>query len=268
MKNLTINNTENLVSRLLSNPRMGKVLGNIFGFIEVPLLEGIKTIDRYLFHGFYEKFMKYFSLFYGSRVIPLNTSINSSLKISPTEEILEIIQRMPSVSLGYCYCRASKRKRNPETSSCTHSLWTCIHIGTAKKLGELEEKTPMKKANYRKVKALLQAADKAGLVHQLITAPTSEYFYVICNCCKCCCVMLNDVIRYGPRNRIISSNFIASNDEELCVACGECVERCYFKAREMINGKLIFNLENCVGCGLCVTVCKYGAISLSKKFSV
>jgi hypothetical protein len=165
-----------LISNLSNNSTWGKVLGFIFGFIEVPLLEGIKTIDKYLVQGFYDRFMKYFALFYGSQVILLNININTTHSISPTEEILEIIQRMPSVALGYCYCRSAERRKKPKSSGCTHDLWTCIHIGTAKKLAELKERTPLKGSNYEEIKAVLLAADQQGLVHQLITAPTSEYF--------------------------------------------------------------------------------------------
>ncbi|UCE12474.1 MAG: 4Fe-4S binding protein [Candidatus Heimdallarchaeota archaeon] len=259
-----MNRLSRLISKVSNNPGWAKVCGSLFGFIEVPLLEGVQVIDKYLVKGFYEKFMKYFALFYGSRVIPLNVNIDKSLKVSPTEEILEIIKRMPSVSIGFCYCRVSKRKNNPEVSSCTHRIWTCIHIGTAKKLDEINEKIPLKKVNYEEVKAVLQAADRAGLVHQLITVPTSEYFYVICNCCSCCCIMLNDVIQHSSKVGI-ASNFIATNDASNCVNCGKCVERCYFDARRMINDTMHFQPENCVGCGLCITICEYRAITLSKR---
>ncbi|MFX0122574.1 MAG: ATP-binding protein [Candidatus Hodarchaeota archaeon] len=261
-----MNRFRSVISKLSINPTWGKVFGSFLGFIEVPLLEGVKTIDKYLVGGFYKKFIRFFALFYGSRVIPLNISIDTSLNISPTEEILEIIQRMPSVALGYCYCRASERKGNQKPSSCTHSLWTCIHIGTAKRLDELKDKVPLKGSNYEEVKAILLAADKEGLIHQLITAPTSEYFYVICNCCTCCCIMLNDVIRHSSKVGI-SSNFIAKNDETSCINCGKCIDRCHFNAREKVDGVLHYNLKNCVGCGLCVSICEYGAINLIKRIS-
>ena len=67
-----------LISKLSENSKWGKVFGSIFGFIEVPLLEGVKTIDKYLVQGFYDSFMKYFALFYGSRVIPLTININTT----------------------------------------------------------------------------------------------------------------------------------------------------------------------------------------------
>jgi electron transport complex protein RnfB len=252
-----------LISKLSNNSMWGKVLGSIFGFIEVPLLEGVKTIDKYLIKGFYDSFMKYFALFYGSRVIPLNINIDTTHKISPTEEILEIIKRVPSVALGYCYCRSAERKKKSKTS-CTHDLWTCIHIGTAKKLAELKERTPLKSSNYEEIKAVLLAADKAGLIHQLITAPTSEYFYVICNCCTCCCIMLNDVIHHSSKVGI-ASNFIAIQDETKCTNCGKCVERCHFKARIMKNNNLCYDPKNCVGCGLCVSTCEYEAITLTRR---
>ncbi len=89
-----MNHSRSLISKLSNNSKWGKVFSSFFGFIEVPLLEGVKIIDKYLVRGFYENFMKFFALFYGSRVIPLNINIDTSLGFSPTEEILEIIQRI------------------------------------------------------------------------------------------------------------------------------------------------------------------------------
>jgi hypothetical protein len=47
-----------LISKLANSSKWGKVFGSPLGFIEVPLLEGVKAIDKYLVQGFYDRFMK------------------------------------------------------------------------------------------------------------------------------------------------------------------------------------------------------------------
>jgi dihydroorotate dehydrogenase subfamily 1 len=50
-------------------------------------------------------------------------------------------------------------------------------------------------------------------------------------------------------------------DEDLCTACGTCVELCAYGAMSM-DGKARVKPEDCIGCGLCASACPAGAISL------
>ena len=50
-------------------------------------------------------------------------------------------------------------------------------------------------------------------------------------------------------------------DPQLCVACGQCVPSCAWKAITMDEVAEIDN-EKCVGCALCVSICPYHAIAL------
>lgn len=62
------------------------------------------------------------------------------------------------------------------------------------------------------------------------------------------------------------SRFQPVLDEEKCVGCGTCVERCPFDAIEMIEvpgsetRKARLTKEECMGCGVCVTGCKQEAL--------
>ena len=108
-------------------------------------------------------------------------------------------------------------------------------------------------------------ADELGLIHQLIYFPNPNLYYVICNCCSCCCAILNTYKKF--KNTIpyfvLPSDFIAQIDENKCNNCGICVQRCHFNARlKDKNNKIRFIKENCKGCGLCATKCPTGAIKL------
>ncbi|MFW9922477.1 MAG: DUF362 domain-containing protein [Candidatus Thorarchaeota archaeon] len=224
----------------------------------MPILNLIHFIDRRIKPGSYKALMQYFSLFYSSKIIPLNTKINSQLYFSPTEEILEIVKRVPAASIGYCYCRIKHK-------NCDNPIWTCIHIGTAKHLEELGKKIPLKSASYKEIEQLLFKADELGLIHQLLTAPSPEYVYVICNCCQCCCVMLQNAIKYNLHGAVIESNFLVEKAKEECHLCKDCISKCYFNAIEIVNETIVIHSEKCRGCGLCVNACKQGNLKLIRK---
>jgi len=53
---------------------------------------------------------------------------------------------------------------------------------------------------------------------------------------------------------------------ESCIHCGECIEVCYFRARDMGDGEhILVDREKCYGCGLCVKVCPEGCIEMTKR---
>jgi len=246
------------INFLLRYNPIGKAFSSLFGLLEVPVLDTIRFLDRHTRLDYFEDMMSRLTHVYGSRVIPLNVSLTAVPTVSPTEEILGIIKRVPALGIGYCYCRSAHR-------NCDNDVWTCIHIGTAQSLAELSTRMPIKSATVEDVEELLLRSDKAGLVHQLITAPSPDYFYVVCNCCPCCCVMLRSAIQYGLGNTALASNFAVEHDWEKCNDCGRCVPRCHFKARSIVDGTLRHEPERCVGCGLCVTVCENHAIRMVRR---
>ncbi len=49
-------------------------------------------------------------------------------------------------------------------------------------------------------------------------------------------------------------------DENLCIGCGVCVEKCPVGAISMENEKARINMDNCIRCGVCHEVCSQQAI--------
>jgi NAD-dependent dihydropyrimidine dehydrogenase PreA subunit len=200
---------------------------------------------------------------WGSRVIPLKKNISHKLKFSPTQEIKEIVKRSDVSGVSWCYCRSSQRKDN--ISKCDHPLYTCIHLASGSYLREIPFKSlKLKKASKDEIYKILDDSDKRGLVHQLIFFPNPDFYYVICNCCPCCCVVLSNFLEKGAP-KVIESDFIAVTDVTRCLNCGDCVGWCYFTARIMDKDILIFNDTRCFGCGICVSKCPQNAIVLKKK---
>jgi len=104
----------------------------------------------------------------------------------------------------------------------------------------------------------------------------------ICFCCDDCCgYFKSDEWGCDP------GKYIEETDMEACTQCGDCVEVCYFKARKMIDGKLVINQEGyyflkdgstnygnapkgygcygCAGCGLCLDVCPEDCIEMVER---
>ena len=66
--------------------------------------------------------------------------------------------------------------------------------------------------------------------------------------------------------QIMHSDLIPKVDEEKCIACGVCIERCPENAISRIeNNKANINDKLCIGCGECVALCPSGAIPINWK---
>ena len=107
-------------------------------------------------------------------------------------------------------------------------------------------------------------SEERGLVHQIIFFPSPQFYYVICNCCPCCCLSLSNFFDKGAP-QVVKSEFIAVTDTNKCTNCGICEQRCHFGARKLKDKKLKFLSQKCFGCGLCVSTCPEKAITLERK---
>jgi Pyruvate/2-oxoacid:ferredoxin oxidoreductase delta subunit len=259
------NSFQSFIDKILYKfPTLGKLLTSMFSLIEVALLELFRRLDKkfniYTWGILNKRVMKGR---WGGMVIPLNKNIDTETRFLPTQEILEILKRSSMTGISWCYCRAVQRKY--DDPNCNHPLYTCIHLSSGQSLYEIPNKSiNLKKISKEEIVQLLEDSDKRGLVHQLIYFPSPKFYYVICNCCPCCCMVMEKFLKYGSP-QMIKSDFIAETHEGKCVNCGKCVEWCYFRARTMKEGKLAFNSTNCFGCGICVPKCDKNAIILKKK---
>jgi len=66
------------------------------------------------------------------------------------------------------------------------------------------------------------------------------------------------------KHKYMNALFEAVVDEEECIGCEECIERCPVKAITVEDTARV-NMEKCLGCGLCAGVCSTEAITLRLK---
>ena len=233
-----------------------RLYASFFGLMEVPILTEFMKIrkekgEKYAFDKL-EEMAKNGK--WGTRVVPIRESIKNNVKILPTEEIRSIVKSSKVKAIGECWCRTNFKNCNRPTN-------TCIALSFAEDRTDLINRGFSSKVSEEEIDKLLDMAEKEGLVHQLICAGDKDVFYVICNCCPCCCVGLQAFIKYG-KNVVQKSDFIAETNSKLCVGCGICLERCYFSTREKVGNKVKTIKDKCFGCGLCATKCPNSAIKL------
>jgi len=76
---------------------------------------------------------------------------------------------------------------------------------------------------------------------------------------------MKGITQFGQdKQKFMNAVFESIIDEEACIACGNCLERCPVKAIT-IEDIAIVNRDLCLGCGLCASVCQEEAISLKLR---
>ena len=110
---------------------------------------------------------------------------------------------------------------------------------------------------------ILKAEDRRGHVHHAFFKDAMlQRFYAICNCCSCCCGAMQAHQNGVPM--LISSGYVSQVDEERCIGCGTCVEKCQFGALALQDGHVAVDAAGCMGCGVCVNTCPQEALSLAR----
>lgn len=187
------------------------------------------------------------------RVIPAQRTVKSEW-ILPYEDVKAILLKSKSFSLRDCTCRLQQSFMGRE---CRFPKRICLTFS------EHQEPPNEFTISMEEALALLDRAEKMGLVHSVSNFINGVYF--VCNCCGCCCGILRGITQYGVRDSVASSNYYALIDPQECVGCGTCIDRCQVKAVAESNGVSIVDRGKCIGCGSCVTGCESGAARLQRK---
>ncbi len=191
------------------------------------------------------------------RTVPVGQSIPVQLEVMPYERAEELVKAQNRIAVAPCICR---RERNMMGEGCNKPLETCLVLGRGADyylrngLGRL--------IDQKEALEILKEADRAGLVLQPGNAQQAGN---ICCCCGCCCGVLRTIKRHPRPASIVSSAFVAAADASTCDGCGTCIERCQMEALELVDNKVVHNIDRCIGCGLCVSTCPTGSLVLIRK---
>jgi len=201
-----------------------------------------------------------------TRVVPVEEEVEPGEDIILSkEDVKKLIEKYDDIALGLCYCRHEKDLLN-EPCKIDAPRKNCLLLGkTAKFCIEYDFANKITKEQALNI---LREAEDAGLVHKAfhIHQNPERDLEAICNCCSCCCGIFQLYYRGALPFHTLTS-YIAQVNEDLCIGCETCIEKCPMEAIELSDyDKAQINEEKCIGCGVCAHFCPQDpkAISLNR----
>jgi len=196
------------------------------------------------------------------RVIPVQRSIKHDEKILDTDEAHRIIDAVSNLQLVPCPCRTRTEKMGTRECKDHNPVASCIMVEMS--AGYFQAMGMGRKVTAEEAKKYFDEMQDHGLV-----GTTENYddprHTVICLCCECCCSQTRGRTRWENPDAIAPSNFVAESGEE-CVMCGECLDRCMFKAISLDEdqARAVVDADKCMGCGVCAIACEQEAMRLAR----
>jgi Pyruvate/2-oxoacid:ferredoxin oxidoreductase delta subunit/DNA-binding Lrp family transcriptional regulator len=192
---------------------------------------------------------------HGIMITPAIGALELSPNISPEQLLPQEnwkmqIQLAKRRIVAPCGCRVLWGK-------CDHPLMTCFAVFDNSR-GEYYLNQPgrlLKEVSLEETLDIVRANEEAGLVH-----------WGVCYCCPDACEMLYSYTKADRLDLVEPNRFQATVNEDLCIGCQDCVEKCPFNAIEMRQTpgskklKASIIAENCKGCGVCIVGCQQKAL--------
>jgi Na+-translocating ferredoxin:NAD+ oxidoreductase RNF subunit RnfB len=200
-----------------------------------------------------------------SRVLPAHQQEKE--QVMPYEDVVKILEQNDRVYSIPCVCRLAYGR-------CNSSIDVCMSLAGPQAKAEaashfpiydpavLQERHGFREISIDEAIANLDRTEKEGLVHVCSNVQDEPVF--ICNCCRCCCVLLRSVSDLGMAFGVAPSSYWMAIDDE-CTGCGLCVDRCPVDAITVSRNQAEVSYDLCLGCGVCAFVCPSEAMRLEKR---
>lgn len=194
------------------------------------------------------------------QVIPIEREIPARHESLTYEKASSIIESGQSFLLNECIC---KKEKGLLDNPCEKPVDVCMAVAPVP--GIFKDTKVGRTISKEEAYDVLRRAEEAALVHLTWNVESGHFF--ICNCCGCCCKVLEGINRLGmPASKVVNSYYYAEIDPDACTGCGTCAdERCQVNAIEEEGDVNQVIKERCIGCGLCIPTCPSEAIRLVRK---
>lgn len=194
------------------------------------------------------------------RTIPIEQSLSPEIGVLTYENFRKIIDNTRGpIGVTECICKVGRDltgkpcKVTERRELCMATDWLAqlyIEQGWARKISKTE------------ALEILRQNEKEGLIINIENTQDPHFF---CGCCACCCGLTAGLKKYHNPAEIAQSNYFAKVDQELCIGCGNCIERCQMEAITIKEDIAYVKKNRCIGCGNCILVCTQEAIKLQEK---
>lgn len=254
MKKLEFSDKEKQLAKLFED-LFKEVQGSIQDTYDITIdfLKSLPPVDRTI--PFYENV---------STGKDIEIKINESIEVPkesivPAQKIEGIVKKFEHIAVAHCFCRHHKDILG-EPCKQTDERENCFTFGKSAK--HVVQQGFGRFISQNEAIKIMKEAENSGLLHKAyhpnfdITKDETS----ICNCCKCCCG--NSIeSQIAPISN--STNFLSDINQDICVGCGTCVDKCPLNAIKLNADNKAERMEEiCIGCGICAHYCPEAAISL------
>jgi ferredoxin len=188
-------------------------------------------------------------------------------EILDADKASAIIDDASSWAEGVCHCRHVKLHLGKR---CDYPLDHCLALNAG--ADYLVRAGIAKKIDRDRARDVLAYAREHGNVQMADNVRNRPGF--ICNCCSCCCEMMEAFRTLPDMTRVISSNWLAVIDGTECSGCGKCAEACPINAIELLPAagsakypkrkkSASVDEQRCLGCGVCRAACDFDGLTLA-----
>lgn len=177
-----------------------------------------------------------------------------------------IVQSATAVGVSRCPCR---HKATHLGEVCDRPQENCLSFNyAAEAMVRIGVARPI---TIEGAMRILEESKEAGLAQTGDNVQRKVAY--ICNCCGCCCGMVQAIKTFDIRNAIVTSNWISEVDISKCKGCGKCAKVCPVEAIEIAQegeGKkkrkwAVCDETLCLGCGVCYSTCTFGGITMKSR---
>jgi ferredoxin len=190
------------------------------------------------------------------RVVPVAKSVSAETAVMPFEAAEEMINKQSKIVVSDCICRKEQKMIG---KGCDKPMETCLAFGAGAYY--YEQNGLGREIDKAEALAIVKKGVEAGLVLQ---PGNQQKAMNICMCCGCCCGLLKNLKNLDKPARMVHTNYFAEVDEDACIGCEACVDRCQMDAITVDEAARV-EPDRCIGCGLCVTDCPTEAMVLKQK---
>ncbi|MHA1301422.1 MAG: indolepyruvate ferredoxin oxidoreductase subunit alpha [Candidatus Helarchaeota archaeon] len=242
--------------------------------------EVLKVLEDYYFETFapevfYSDGYPYFRVLPHNdpvvKTIEIDQKIPTETKILPFEVASSYIRSADYIAVGKCACRMHAEQQDGKPR-CDKPLDVCLVFDRVARYWA--DKGIGRLISYEEAEEVLRTAAQSGLVHCTTNNQVfaKDMAGMICNCCPCCCFILQGLIKTRGQGGLAKSNFQPKLLKDKCKMCLKCIKICPLNAifhhqphlDDLSDDFIDINEKECIGCGACATNCPHDAITLVK----